>query len=177
MEADNKIMEKISELYPQYQRSKDRRQQNIPVAIERRSGNERRSPERVDFDKKLTKDLYDIKNQLAKIEALSPKLFTSRVTTEQPTFSSMNNDTQDRLVKESKPDMSEIERKEAQLQEKASTAFQLGILTAALTAALAVSFTGTIGALIGIGTFIYVGARVFKTLLVKELQDDKKEDE
>ena len=106
-------MYRITSLYPQYKPSEDRRQQNIPVAIDRRSGRERRSPDRVALDKQLTKDLYEVKSQVAKLEALAPKLFADRVTTQTPNFGSMNNFTQDQLVKESKPDFSEIARQEA----------------------------------------------------------------
>ena len=167
-------MHRITSLYPQYKPSEDRRQQNIPVAIDRRSGRERRSPDRVALDKQLTKDLYEVKSQVAKLEALAPKLFADRVTTQTPNFGSMNNFTQDQLVKESKPDFSEIARQEAQLQDKASTSFQVGILSAALAGAIAVSFMGTAGAVIAIGTSLYIGARVLKVLIAKETAEDKK---
>lgn len=169
-------MEHITRLYPQYQRSTDRRQQNIPVAVERRSGKDRRSQDRVVMDKQLTKDIYQVKAQIAKLEALSPKLFSENVTTKNPTFASMNNFTQDQLVKESKPDMSAIARQEAQLQNKASTSFQLGILSAALAGAIAVSFMGSVGAVIAIGTSLYIGARVLKVLITKELAEEDNDD-
>ncbi len=164
-------MYRITSLYPQYQKSEDRRQQNIPVAIERRSGKDRRSQDRVVMDKQLTRDIFEVKKKVAKLEALAPKLFESRVTTQSPTFSSMNNMTQDQLVKESKPDPSAIARQEAQLQDKASTSFQVGILTAALAGAIAVSFMGSAGAVIAIGTSLYIGARILKTLIAREIKN------
>lgn len=166
-------MYRITSLYPQYQKSEDRRQQNIPVAIERRSGKDRRSQERVVMDRQLTRDIFEVKSQVAKLEALAPKLFESRVTTQSPTFSSMNNMTQDQLVKESKPDPSAIARQEAQLQDKASTSFQVGILTAALAGAIAVSFMGSAGAVIAIGTSLYIGARILKTLIAREIKNEE----
>ncbi len=169
-------MHRITSLYPQYKPSEDRRQQNIPVAVDRRSGRERRSPDRVALDRQLTKDLYEVKSHIAKLEALAPKLFADRVTTQTPTFGAMNNFTQDQLVKESKPDFSEIARQEAQLQDRASTSFQVGILSAALAGAIAVSFMGTAGAVIAIGTSLYIGARVLKVLIAKETAEDKKID-
>ena len=167
-------MHRITSLYPQYKRSEDRRQQNIPVAVERRSGRDRRSQDRVVLDRQLTKDLYEVKSHVAKLEALAPKLFADRVTTQPPNFGSMNNFTQDQLVKESKPDFAAIARQEAQLQDKASTSFQVGILSAALAGAIAVSFMGTAGAVIAIGTSLYIGARVLKVLIAKEVNEDKK---
>lgn len=166
-------MYRITSLYPQYQKSEDRRQQNIPVAIERRSGKDRRSQERVVMDRQLTRDIFEVKSQVAKLEALAPKLFESRVTTQSPTFASMNNMTQDQLVKESKPDPSAIARQEAQLQDKASTSFQIGILTAALAGAIAVSFMGSAGAVIAIGTSLYIGARILKTLIAREIKNEE----
>lgn len=167
-------MYRITSLYPQYQRSQDRRQNNIPVAIERRSGVDRRSQDRVALDRQLTKDIFEVKSQVAKLESLAPKLFEANVTKQAPTFGAMNNMTQDQLVKESKPDMSAIARQEAQLQDKASTSFQMGVLAAALAGAIAVSFMGSAGAVIAIGTTLYVGARVIKTLIAKELKEEDK---
>lgn len=167
-------MHRITSLYPQYQKSQDRRQQNIPVAVERRSGRERRSPDRVALDHQLTKDIFEVKSQVAKLENIMPKLFEMNVTKQAPTFGSMNNMTQDQLVKESKPDMAAIARQEAKLQEKASTSFQIGVIAAALAGSIAVSFMGSAGAVIAIGTVLYIGARVLKTMITKEIEDEKK---
>ena len=167
-------MHKITSLYPQYEKSQDRRQQNIPVLVERRSGKERRSTDRIVLDRQLTKDLFEVKSQVAKLETMMPKLFELNVTKEAPTFGSMNNMTQDTLVKESKPDMAAIARQEAKLQDKASTSFQIGVIAAALAGAIAISFMGSTGAVIALGTFLYIGARVLKTMISKEIEEDKK---
>ncbi len=53
-------LNRITRLYPQYQRSQDRRQRNIPVAIERRSGQDRRSTDRVALDSQLTRDIFEV---------------------------------------------------------------------------------------------------------------------
>lgn len=164
-------MYRITSLYPQYQKSQDRRQQNIPVAVDRRSGIDRRSQDRVALDRQLTKDIFEVKSKVAKLEAIAPKLFENNVTTQAPSFSSMNNMTQDMIVKESKPDNTEIARQEAKLQEKADTNFKVGVLASALAASIAVSFMGTAGAVIAVGTGLYIGARVLKTMVAKELQD------
>ena len=167
-------MTNLTNLYPQYQRSQDRRQQTIPVAVERRSGKDRRSQDRVALDKQLTKDIYDVKSQVAKLESLTPKLFTNNITTQSPNFASMNNFTQDQLVKECKPDPAEIARQEAMLEEKASTSFKFGILAAALAGALAVSFLGATGAVIAIGTSLYIGGRIVKHMIAKEVSEEEK---
>lgn len=167
-------MHRIASLYPQYQKSQDRRQQNIPVAIDRRSGRDRRSEDRVVLDKQLTRDIYSVKAKVAKLEALAPKLFEANISRTAPSFGAKNNMEQDILVKETKPDMAELARQEAKLQDKASTSFQLGVISAALAAAIAVSFMGSAGAVIAIGTSLYIGARVIKALIAKELKDNDK---
>lgn len=167
-------MHRITSLYPQYQRSQDRRQQNIPVAIDRRSGLDRRSPDRVALDRQLTKDIYDVKSKVAKLEELAPKLFETNITKQAPTFGAMNNMNQDQLVKAVKPDMAEIARQEAKLQDKASTSFQVGVIAAALAGAIAVSFMGSAGAVIAIGTTLYIGGRIIKTLIAREIKDNEK---
>ena len=168
-------MYKIVSLYPQYQRSKDRRQQDIPVAIDRRSGIERRSPNRVQLDTQLTRDIYDVKSKIAKLEAMAPKLFEKNVTTQAPTFASMNNLTQDTLVKQAKPDPAAIARQEAALQERASNSFLIGALAVVLAGAISIPFMGSTGVIVAIGTSIYMGARILKTLIAKELENEKKE--
>ena len=165
---------KIASLYPQYQKSEDRRKQNIPVAIERRSGIERRSNDRVVMDKQLTKDIFQVKSQITKLESIAPKLFNNQVTTQAPNFASKNNFTQDQLVKEAKPDPTEIARREALLKDKADTNFQIGIIASALAAGIVLSCIGTAGAVIAIGTGIYIGARIFKTAYEKEIKESDK---
>lgn len=168
-------MNTVNRLYPQYQFRQDRRQNNIPVAIDRRSGVDRRNPNRVNLDVNLQRDLFDVKAKVAKLEVIAPKLFEQNVTTQAPTFSSMNNLTQDTFVKSTKPDSTELARQEEKLQEKASTGFKVGVLAATLAGAVALSFLGTAGVVVALGTSLYVGARVVKTMIAKEIQDkDKK---
>lgn len=169
-------MYRVSRLYPQYQRSQDRRQQNIPVAVERRSGRDRRSEDRVVLDKQLTKDIFEVKSKVAKLEAMSPKFFESSVTTQAPSFSAMNNMTQDVLVKESKPDAAEMARLEAEIEDKEATKFQLGMIAVALVAAVGLSALSSAGAVIAIGTGLYIGARVLKTLVARHIKDKDAEE-
>ena len=166
-------MEKIEKLYPQYKSSPDRRQNNIPVAVERRSGMDRRSQDRVVMDTQLTRDIFEVKSKVAKLESFAPALFAQQVTTQNPTFASMNNFMQDQLVKETKPSHTEIERQEAMLQDKASTSFKMGVVAAALAGAIAVSFLGPTGAVIGVGTALYIGAKALKIAVEKEIKEEK----
>ena len=161
----------VQRLYPQYQRSQDRRQRDIPVAIDRRSGQDRRTENRVVMDKQLTKDIFEVKSKIAKLEALSPKLFSDNIVKQAPSFSALNNTTQDVLLKEAKPDPSEIARQEIKLKEKEATAFKAGMLAFGLAAAIGLSCLSTAGAVIAIGTGLYIGARALKAVIVRELKD------
>ena len=107
---------------------------------------------------------------------MSPKFFESNVTTQAPSFSAMSNMSQDVLVKESKPDITEMARLEAELEDKEATKFQLGMVAVALVAAVGLSALSSAGAVIAIGTGLYIGARVLKSLVVKHISDrDRKE--
>ena len=161
----------VQRLYPQYQRSQDRRQRDIPVAIDRRSGQDRRGQDRVVLDKQLTKDIFEVKSKVAKLEALSPKLFSDNIIKQAPSFSAMNNMTQDVLIKESKPDASEIARQEIKEKEQDATAFKAGMLAFGLAAAIGLSCLSTAGAVIAIGTGLYIGARALKAVIVRETKD------
>ncbi|MBQ4122864.1 hypothetical protein IJD44_03970 [bacterium] len=166
-------MRNITSLYPQYKISQDRRQQNIPVAVERRSGRDRRSTDRVQLDTQLTRDIFQVKEQVAKLEALSPKFFEANVTTKPPTFGSMNNLANDQLVKQAKPvDIAEIERKQEELKDRASLAFQVGVIGGALAFGVAISFMSNINMVIALTTAVYIGGRILKALIARELQDD-----
>ncbi len=167
-------LEKVSRLYPQYQFQQDRRQQNIPVAVERRSGVDRRNENRVQLDNKLQQDIFEVKDKVAKLESLTPKFFEQNVTTQAPTFASMNNMTQDTLVKQAKPDNNALLQKEAELKEEASTSFKIGVIAAALACAIGISFLSSAGAVIAIGTGVYIGSRVLKILVAKQVQDTDK---
>ncbi len=168
-------MHKIANLYPQYKITPDRRQQNIPVAIERRSGHDRRSKDRVMLDSQLTRDIFEVKSKIAQLESLAPKFFETNVTTKPPTFGNMNNLTQDQLVKQTKPiDIKEIERKQAELQDRASLSFQIGVITAALAFGVALASMTGIGAVIAIGTSLYVGGRILKAVIAREMNDSDK---
>jgi ABC-type sulfate transport system permease component len=84
--------------------------------------------------------------------------------------------TQDILVKESKPDFSEIARREAEIESMEATKFQIGMIAAALVAAVGLSFLSSAGAVIAIGTALYIGGRVLKTLIANQIKDDDKKE-
>ena len=170
-------MYRVNRLYPQYQRSQDRRQQNIPVAVERRSGKDRRSQDRVVLDKQLTKDIFEVKSKVAKLESMSPTFFRGNVTTQAPIFSAMNNMTQDVMVKETKPDPAEMARLEAEIESKEATKFQIGMIAFAMIAAVGLSALSSAGAVIAIGTGLYIGARVLKTVIAKEIKGEDSDSE
>ena len=169
-------MYRVNRLYPQYRQSQDRRQQNIPVAVDRRRGRYRRSEDRVQLDTQLTRDIFQVKSKVAQIEAMTPSLFTSCVAKNPTTFTAMNNMTQDTLVKEAKLDSTEIARREAEIQKKDATKFQIAVIGLALFAAVGISAMSTAGIVVAIGTGLYIGARVLKVLINNQVKDtDTKE--
>ncbi len=168
------MINSITNLYPQYHYTQDRRQNNIPVAIERRSGTDRRSQNRVVMDSKLTRDLYEIKNRIAKLDNFSQKTLTQKISVQNPYFASKNTLTQDTFIKAAKPDNTEIARQEAKMQEKADMSYQAGMMAAALAGAIALSFMGPAGAVIAFGSAFYIGSRVCKNIIAKEIKDGEK---
>ncbi len=163
----------INGLYPQYKRSADRRQQNIPVAIDRRSGKDRRSEDRVMLDKQLTKDIFEVKSKVAKLESLSPKLFESNVVKQAPSFSETNNMTKDILVRRNMPDSTELARRELRMQKAEMLKFQIGLIATALAAAAVLTSLTGAGAVIALGTGAYIGGRILKLIITRELSDNK----
>lgn len=164
-------MYNITRLYPQYKTTGDRRQNNIPVAFERRSGQDRRSTDRVMLDTRLTRDIFEVKNKIAKLEALSPKLFQDNIIKHAPNFSETNNLKNDYYVKETKPDPTEIKRLEAKIEANQNLKFQIGLIAASLLGAVGLSFLSGVGAFIVLGTSIYLGGRVLATVFKEHLKD------
>ena len=165
----------IYSLYPQYKLSEDRRKHNIPVEVDRRSGKDRRSADRVSLDSRLTQDIYQVKEQISKLENLSPKLFSQNIMAYTPSFAEKNHFTQDQFVKEAKPDITEVQRQEAKLKDKEDTGFKLGVITAAIASIAAISFLGTAGVVIAVGSALYIGSKILKNTIVNEIQDEKHE--
>ena len=170
-------MYRVNRLYPQYRQSQDRRQQNIPVAVDRRSGRDRRSEDRVQLDAQLTKDIFQVKSKVAQIESMSPNFFTSCVAKNPVTFSAMNNMTNDVVSKETKIDPLEIQRREAEIQKKEGLIFQIGIIGLAMLAAVGISAMSTAGLVVAVGTGLYIGARVLKVLISNHVDGVKKTEE
>ena len=67
-----------------------------------------------------------------------------------------------------------IERKQAELQDRASLSFQIGVITAALAFGVALASMTGIGAVIAIGTSLYVGGRILKAVIAREMNDSDK---
>lgn len=167
-------MMKVSKLYPQYKPVLDRRQNVIPVSVERRSGKDRRSSDRIALDSRLTRDIFEVKGKISKFESVVPKLLENNLFTKNQTFAEKNNFTQDTFIKSVKPDITEITRQEAKTNEKSDKGFKMGVIAATLASAAAMSFMGIAGAVIAVGSSVYSGAKMIKSAIEKELSDSKK---
>lgn len=167
------MINNITSLYPQYQYNGDRRQNNIPVAVDRRSGTDRRTQDRVVLDTKLTKDIFEVKGQVSKLEKLSPSFLGRQLSMQSFKFAEKNNFTQDQFIKSTKPDTTEILRQEAKLRQQSDTAFKMSVLAAALSGIAAASFMGPIGAVIAVGSTFYIGSKICKNVIEQEMKDDE----
>lgn len=161
----------ITNLYPQYHYNADRRQNNMPVAIDRRSGTDRRNQDRVMLDSKLTRDIYEVKGQVAKLEKFSPSFIGKQMTAQCVKFADKNNFTKDQFIKTMKPDSTEIIRQEAKQREQSDTSFKMGVLAAALSGIAAVSFMGAAGAVIAVGSAFYIGSKICKNVIEQEMKE------
>ncbi len=63
------LINNLYKLYPQYQTTGDRRQQEVPVAEDRRSGKDRRPEQRIELSSNIKKDLYEVKTDFEKTYA------------------------------------------------------------------------------------------------------------
>lgn len=141
-------MLKITNLYPQYNNSRDRRQQNIPVTVERRSGVDRRSSDRLQLDSRLTQDIFAVKNQVAKLGSIAPVFFKG------------NNLNADEFTHEY-DNQKDIDS-EKSLRDKASIPFKIGVLGSAAALGVLISFLTPMQACLAIGATISLGIAIMK---------------
>jgi hypothetical protein len=161
----------VHRLYPQYQISHDRRISSIPVESERRSGNERRSPDRVQLDRTLTRDLFETKSKVQKQQNSFANLLKNA-----PFISNNNNSAintkvgetlnKDTFVSSSKPSAS-------QKNETSKALTAISVLASVFGGVIGTMLFGTVGAVMGIGLVSYVSAKAFKNIVAEHIKDKK----
>ena len=147
-------MIKVDTLYPQYKVIQDRRKQETPVspvAFERRTGIDRRSPDRVRMHSALTKDIFELKgsvNNIKQSQKIAEKIpFTSQI---------LN------MVKPN----SKIDSSAANKVETAKVAALSGVFLG-LIGALAL---GPIAGVASVAFGGYVGAKAYKAMVASHIE-------
>lgn len=168
-------MYRITSLYPQYQYAQDRRQQNIPVEFDRRTGVDRRAQDRVKLDEKLTRDIFEVRGKVKDITGtisfdssqnnvknLANINAISAVQSDQ--FIKTQNQTEQNILANNTPD-------------SPSRPLEAGLLAVALAGVLFTPFIGPIGAVIALGSTFYVGAKLLKSAVAQQVKDSAKKEE
>lgn len=158
-------MYRINALYPQYQYSKDRRQQNVPVAFERRSGVERRTEDRVQLDTQLTRDIFEVKGKIKDITGTIGFNSSHKNANNIASTNAANSAQADQFIK-----TKTLEEMNAPKQ-NSSKSLETGLLAVALAGVLFTPFIGTAGVVIALGATLYVGGKVLKNAIAEQAKD------
>ncbi len=166
-------MYRINALYPQYQYQKDRRQQNIPVAFERRSGVERRTEDRVQLDTQLTRDIFEVKGKIKDITGTIGFNSSQKNINNITNTNAANSMQADQFIKAQNNEI--INNPNNNSQKNSPKALETGLLAVALAGVLFTPFIGTAGVVIALGATLYVGAKVLKNAITEQAKskDDK----
>lgn len=169
-----------NKLYPQYNIIQERRLQNSNVEVERRSGFDRRSSERVKLDTNLTRDIFEVKSKVAKVSKIQPfeaqkvelrKAESQKI--QKTTFThsapkaAQNSIKTDQFIKTTKPDSPKPLKKDS----KPPSPF--GVLGVMLGSVLVAPLLGAAGIGIAIGLGVYFGAKLFRASIVSHLKNKK----
>lgn len=147
-------MIKVDTLYPQYKIIQDRRREEnpvSPVAFERRSGIDRRSPDRVRLNSQLTRDVFEVKGKINTIKQ------TQKMAEKVPFTSNVLN-----ILKPNNKTMTDASSKVETAKVAAVSGVFLGLL-----AALTLNPIAGVAAL-AIGS--YVGAKAFKAAVASHIK-------
>ena len=165
-------MYKVRALYPQYQYSQDRRQQNVPVAFERRSGTDRRNQDRVQLDTQLTRDIFVVKGKIKDITGTISVESAQNNVKNITNSNAVNSLQQDQFIK----NQNTVESAQNTSQSDSSHNFQTGMLALALAGVLFTPFIGPAGAIIAASATLYVGAKVLKEAISQQNNAENKDD-
>lgn len=162
----------VNRLYPQYSVSSERRKQNISVPFERRSGNDRRSEERISMDTNLTRDIFEVRNSISELQKTTQKSaeklnIDTTAATAAPTAIKT-----DQFVKTEKE--KPIEPVSKEYEPPSTMALMGGILAVAMGGVIATTLLGTAGAVIAVGFGAYLGGKVLKQAIVNQIVENEK---
>ncbi|HNW26050.1 MAG TPA: hypothetical protein PKI94_04590 [Candidatus Gastranaerophilaceae bacterium] len=147
------MIESKRELYPQYRFTSDRRQMNMPVDVERRSGMDRRFQDRIVIDQKLDRDIFEIKSKAVQIQHTEPIKFRQNAAK-----ALQNNIKTDEFIKTEKP---ENKASKDDFSDKTPSASAAGAFAFILGGVLISTMFGVSGIAIALGLGAYFGLRLF----------------
>ena len=173
-----KIMMDVFKLYPQYRVPQDRRQQNIQIPTDRRSGFDRRSDDRVKLNGNLTKDIFVVKSSLSQlqnseknhsnkmlIKALDSTSFGRKVLS---ALQSVNN--QEMNKETGKTRLLDNLKNNSKIQ--STTTVAAGALIGIFAAVMTSLFANTAAAIVSLGVGFYFGSKFVKNVIATHLKKD-----
>ena len=170
----------VVKLYPKYNTMRERRQEAnpiSPVSFERRSGQDRRSDDRVKLDTNLTRDIFEIKSKVAQIQQSGQKLTQNATSqkeekttfTENVSKAAQNSIKTDQFIKSTKPVVQDSPKEIAKSKSRAGALG--GVLAVVLGGTLASAFLGVAGAGVAIGLGVYFGGKFLKNAIVSHIKN------
>lgn len=155
-------------LYPQYNITRERRQQISPVDVDRRSGVDRRADDRVKLDTALTKDIFEIKSQVSQIQENTQKTIEKTSFTQKVSNAAQNSIKTDQFVKTTNPASENSPKEAAKPQDHDAT--MLGMLSTFLGGTVASTFLGVAGVAIAATVGAYVGVKALSKTIATHLR-------
>lgn len=172
-------MLQVYNLYPQYEVKSDRRKQQSAVTMDRRSGVDRRSLDRVKLDTNLTRDIFEVRNSVSAIQ--KAKNFQSsqmNLPFGQRFINAIQAFKNPPAVKSSETQrmINQSIKKESSSPVKASTIAAAGMMAGAVSSGMSLLFLGAAGAVIGLGSGVYIGCKAIKNAVESHLNPKRRQD-
>lgn len=160
-------MLEVQRLYPQYRAIADRRKVSQPVAFERRSGIDRRAQDRVTLDTNLTRDIFEVKSKVAKVEKTTPKFFEKTDITRNVSNAVQNTANQDQFIKSTK-----IKSNENIKAHKADSYAPMaaGVLASIMGGVIGSALLGPAAGVVALGTGLYFGGKLLNQVIASHLK-------
>lgn len=159
----------VVKLYPQYRVAYERRQQNVPVENDRRSGVDRRSTDRVKLDTNLTRDIFEVKNKVSDLQKPKQKDAEKVNFTHNVTRAAQNSIKTDQFIKTTKPNSAD--NKTTFTKSSSNSNALAGVLGIILGGTLATTLLGPAGVGIAVGLGAYFGGKFLKTAIVSHMKN------
>ena len=170
----------VIKLYPQYNIIGDRRMQTTPVspvAFERRSGKERRDENRLKLDTTLTRDIFEIKSKVAKLdpseiksEQKSDKKITQGTSfTQNVSKAAQNSIKTDQFIKTIKPNATESPKEIA--KSKSQTGAIAGLAAVVLGGTLLAPALGIAGVAVAVGIGVFMGGKLLRSAIKSHMKN------